>query len=917
MTERSIFIAALEFDDSTEQAAYVAEACGSDAGLRRRVEKLLRSHGEVGNFMEQPANPEAPGPTSSQSAIRNLQSEIVESPGAIIGRYKLLEQIGEGGMGVVFMAEQLEPVRRKVALKIVKPGMDSRQVIARFEAERQALALMEHPNIAKVLDAGTTGEPSRVSDRVSGDGEPRRLTPLGSPRPYFVMELVKGVPITQFCDENHLSPRQRLELFVVVCQAVQHAHQKGIIHRDLKPSNIMVALYDSQPVPKIIDFGVAKALHERLTERTMFTGYGQIVGTFEYMSPEQAQLNALDIDTRSDTYALGVLLYELLTGTTPIEKKRLRRTPFDEVLRIIREEEPPKPSTRLSQTRSAPRGVPREQSDLTSTLRALRFEELDWIVMKALDKDRSRRYDSASSLALDIQRYLRDEPVEACPPTVRYRLRKFASKHKKLLATAAAFAALLLIAGVVSVWQAVRATLAYDAARSAEEQIRLERDRAVAAEKEAKVAAAQTLAINDFLKNQLLVVARPKGEAGGLGKDVTMKEALDEAAPKIDKVFADQPVLAADVHFTFGQTYAFLGRYAEARRHYEMSLELRREVLGPEHRDTLCVENALASNFLAQGQRVEALALCQRTLEARLRVLGTDHRETLQSQNILGLVFRAEGKFEEAEKLFRKTLETQLRILGEEDDDTLASQNNLAAVLRAGRRFEEAEDLFRKTLKVRQRLYGPDHPETLATHTNLGVLLTNLGRHAEAEAIFRQVSSAMEVVHGPDHSHTLAAMRSLGLSLRDQNQWSAAAEVLREVLARRRKALPKDDRKLGEAMADLGRVLLSDGKPQEAEPLFREALATHQRALSEGHWQIALDQGQLGATLIVLQNYDEAELLLLASYRDLKAQEPSVHSSVKTWIPYVHQRLVELYDAWGKPDQAAEWRKKLEAAGKE
>jgi tetratricopeptide (TPR) repeat protein len=345
----------------------------------------------------------------------------------MIGPYKLLQQIGEGGMGTVFMAEQTAPVQRKVALKIIKPGMDSRQVIARFEAERQALALMEHPHIAKVFDAGTTG----------------------AGRPFFVMELVKGVPITRYCDGHRLTPKERLELFVPVCQAVQHAHLKGVIHRDLKPSNVLVAEYDDKPVPKVIDFGVAKAAGPKLTERTMFTELGQLVGTLEYMSPEQAKLNALDIDTRSDIYALGVLLYELLTGTTPVEKNRLHEAAFDEMLRIIREEEPQKPSTRLSSTEELPsiaanRGL--EPNKLSGLIRG----ELDWIVMKALEKDRNRRYETASSLAMDVQRYLADEPVQACPPSVGYRVRKFVRRNKRSLSMAAIVAgALLALVGAV------------------------------------------------------------------------------------------------------------------------------------------------------------------------------------------------------------------------------------------------------------------------------------------------------------------------------------------------------------------------------------------------------------------------------------------------------------------------------------
>jgi tetratricopeptide (TPR) repeat protein len=389
---------------------------------------------------------------------------LTEGAGQAIGRYKLLERIGEGGFGVVYMAEQHQPIRRKVALKIIKPGMDTRQVISRFEAERQALSLMDHPNIAKVLDAGAAE----------------------SGRPYFVMELVKGQPITQYCDEKHLTPRQRLELLLPVCQAIQHAHQKGIIHRDIKPSNVLVAEYDELPVPKVIDFGVAKAISQPLTEKTMFTGFGQVVGTLEYMSPEQAKVNQLDIDTRSDIYSLGVLMYELLTGSTPFDKQRLRSAAWDEMLRIIREEEPPKPSTKLSSDECLPSIAANRSMEPARLSRTIRGE-LDWVVMKALEKDRTRRYETANGLARDIERFLADQPVEACPPSAAYRFRKFSRRNRVALATVALVAASLVLGTMVSTWQAVRATRAEGLAEErlvAEARSRTEADTARAAEAE-------------------------------------------------------------------------------------------------------------------------------------------------------------------------------------------------------------------------------------------------------------------------------------------------------------------------------------------------------------------------------------------------------------------------------------------------
>jgi serine/threonine protein kinase len=515
MSEDDIVAHALARATPAEQAAYLAEACGPDVELRRRVEQRLQAHAAAG-----------PGGTSEYRPAG--QEPNADGPGTVIGPYKLLQPVGEGGMGVVYMAEQERPVYRRVALKVIKPGMDSKQVVARFEAERQALAMMDHLNIARVLDAGTTA----------------------AGRPYFVMELVKGVPITKFCDDNHLSLQERLELFVPVCQAVQHAHQKGIIHRDLKPSNILVTLYDGKPVPKVIDFGVAKALHTRLTERTMFTEFGAAVGTFEYMSPEQAEMSGLDVDTRSDIYSLGVLLYELLTGTTPFERKRLRSAPLAEVVRIIREEEPPRPSTRLSQSGTTLAAIAAARKTEPAKLTKLVRGELDWIVMKALEKDRGRRYETANAFARDFQRYLTDEPVEACPPSAGYRLRKLVRKYKRAFITAAAFALLLAVAAVVSTVLMVRATVA-------EQRVTEERDKAVAAEKKAIEEKERADAINDFLLKDLLAQASTEQQARPEVKvdpNITMRTLLDRASERVGQKFAKQPLVEAAIRLTLGQT---------------------------------------------------------------------------------------------------------------------------------------------------------------------------------------------------------------------------------------------------------------------------------------------------------------------------------------------------------------------------
>ena len=464
---KSIFGQALEQPSPAERAAFLDRACGPNAAVRAEVEGLLAAIDQAGGFLRQPAA------GFSQTLAH---APLTEPPGTQIGPYKLREQIGEGGFGVVYVAEQEKPVRRKVALKIIKPGMDTKDVIARFEAERQALALMDHPNVARVLDAGATDHG----------------------RPYFVMELVQGVTITEFCDKNSLSTRERLELFADVCRAVQHAHQKGIIHRDLKPSNIMVTLHDGKPVAKVIDFGVSKALRQQLTEKSIYTAYGQMIGTPSYMSPEQAEMSGLGIDTRSDIYSLGVLLYELLTGKTPLDAKRLRASAYAEILRIIREEEPQRPSLKISTLGAEATIIAQHRHTDPKHLRRELTGELDWIVMKCLEKDRARRYESASALARDIERHLHDEPVEACPPSAGYRLRKFARKHRGALATATAFAALLMLGAAISTWQAVRATVAERKAR--DERDVAQRERAIAA------------AVNDFLRNDLLAQSDPSAD---------------------------------------------------------------------------------------------------------------------------------------------------------------------------------------------------------------------------------------------------------------------------------------------------------------------------------------------------------------------------------------------------------------------
>ena len=516
-------------NSAAERAAYLNDACRGDASLRARVEKLLRAHDQVGAFLETPALP-APG-------VAAVQSEpLTEKPGDRIGPYKLLQQIGEGGCGVVYMAEQEQPIHRRVAVKIIKAGMDTRAVIARFEAERQALALMDHPNIARVLDAEATE----------------------TGRPYFVMELVRGIKITEYCDQNKLSTSQRLELFVQVCHALQHAHQKGIIHRDVKPSNILVTMHDGAPMPKVIDFGIAKATGQRLTDKTLFTAFEQFIGTPAYMSPEQAQMSTQDVDTRSDIYALGVLLYELLTGHTPFDQEELVAAGLDEMRRIIREQQPQRPSTRLSTLAAADQTTVAQcrQSEHPQLIHLVRGD-LDWIVMRCLEKDRTRRYATANSLAEDVLRHLRSEPVTARPPSRLYQFQKMVQRNKAGFAAAALVTAALVLGLGFALWALAKERVA--------------RRQALAAEHKAQAEAGKSQQVARFLKDMLHGV----GPSAALGRDTTMlREILDKTAERVGKDLKGQPEVEAELRTTLGDVYQALGKYAQAEGMYRNALAL-------------------------------------------------------------------------------------------------------------------------------------------------------------------------------------------------------------------------------------------------------------------------------------------------------------------------------------------------------
>jgi serine/threonine protein kinase/tetratricopeptide (TPR) repeat protein len=849
--EKSIFLKAIEISSAEDRASYLDAACGDDPALRGRIEALLRAHERSLGLLDAP---EAPGPTADLGPVR-------EGPGTVIGPYKLLEPIGEGGMGVVYMAEQTQAVRRKVALKIIKPGMDTRQVIARFEAERQALALMDHPHIARVLDAGATD----------------------SGRPYFAMELVRGLPVTEYCDRHRLAIADRLELFVQVCQAVQHAHQKGIIHRDLKPTNVLVTRIDGAAVPKVIDFGVAKAIGQQLTEKTLFTGFAQLIGTPLYMSPEQAEFSGVDVDTRSDIYSLGVLLYELLTGTTPFDRETFRTAAYDEIRRIIREEEPPRPSTRilLPSRRGRRDGVPltepeaaastvsaNRQSDPWRLRKSLRGE-LDWIVMKCLEKDRNRRYETANGLAADLRRYLDHEPVEAGPPSSWYRLRKFARRNRALLATTGLVAVALVAGTTVSLWQALRATDAERvASRRLSEVIQANatttralaettraKATAEAAEKAARLEAAKATAINEFLTEDLLIQAEPSNNA--VEDRVTLLEILDRAADKAGERFADQPEIQDAVRATIAETYHGLASWEKAERQWRAVLESTRR-LHPGSAGMFQAQSELAHILGHRGQVNEALALAKPASDGLARVLGPDHVATLHSRSHLALAYREVGRIDEAVALDEATLKLREAKLGPDHLDTLHSRTSLAlAYLKAGR-TAEAVALLEPTLKLTESRLGPDHPDTLTDRDSLASAYHAAGRTNDAVKIHEATLKLMESRLGPDHADTFHSRNNLAEGYREAGRIDDAIRMHEATLKWREAKLGPDHPHTLISRSNLALAYKAAGRIDEAVALVEATLKLREAKLGPSHPDTLKSRHNLATAYLAAHRTDDA-----------------------------------------------------------
>jgi serine/threonine protein kinase/tetratricopeptide (TPR) repeat protein len=917
--DAAIFTEALKLPVG-ERVAYLELACEGDVQLRRKVEILLEISTQMGDFLEI-----SPRETSIAATP---ETSVGEKPGDHIGRFKLLQQIGEGGCGVVFMAEQEEPVRRQVALKIIKPGMDSKTVIARFEAERQALALMDHPNIAKIFEAGAT---------TSG-------------RPYFVMELVRGIKITEYCDQHSLITQERLRLFIQVCQAVQHAHQKGIIHRDIKPSNILVTTtLEGAALPVVIDFGIAKATtNQRLTDKTLFTAFEMLIGTPAYMSPEQAALKGADVDTRTDIYSLGVLLYELVAGSTPFDTSELMASGLDEIRRVIREQEPVRPSTRLSKLdiNALTTLAQHRKSEPPILIRAVRGD-LDWIAMKALEKDRTRRYETANGLAADVQRYLGGEPISARPPSKVYKFQK-AVLRNKLLFTGVGVIALLLVVGLILV----------SASLAKERRSRHEADMAARAA-ETEKANAQTEAIKSgqvtkFLQDMLQSV----GPAAARGRDTTMlREVLDQTADRVGREMTNQPAVEAELRNLIGTLYFQIGRYDRAEEMHRAALAARRKLFGRNSSETADSLNNLGLTLMAERKLPEAEAIYGQALAIRRRIFGEENAQTVTSLNDLSAVYRDEGRLVEAEPLARQALAIREKLFGKNRLEVADSLRNVSVILGDGGKWSESEMMAREVLAIRTKLLGPEHPwvasalndvawaagaqgkldeaETLerealamrrkllpeehpevANSLNLiGDTMRKQGNLSQAYSVLNAALSIQRKLLGDENSATLGTMKSMGLTLESENKWPEAEALFREALASWRKRAGEEDPQTLFALRDLASAFQGQGKWSEAEVLHREALNVWRKRGGDEDPEALYTMHMLGLALQAEKKWPEA----IAIHREALDLWRKRISADDPQTLYATRNLAEALEGAGRWPEAealhretlAQWRKRL------
>ncbi len=754
-------------------------------------------------------------------ATRRLPEGHAES--RRIGAYVLREKIGEGGMGEVWLAEQQEPIQRQVALKLIKPGMDTAQVVARFEAERQALAMMDHPAIAKIYDAAATPEG----------------------RPYFVMEYVRGVPITEHCDRHMLSSHQRLLLFTQVCEGVQHAHQKAVIHRDLKPSNVLVTIQDNEPHPKIIDFGVAKATGQRLTDRTMHTQLGTMIGTPAYMSPEQAEMTGQDVDTRTDVYSLGVLLYELLVGTTPFDRHDLVKLGYEAMVRKLREEEPLKPSTRLSTLNDESKQMARKRQTEPGALKRELAGDLDWITMKALEKDRTRRYGSPAELADDIRRHLNDQPVEAGSPGTVYRARKFVRRHRAAVA-AVALLGFALVVGIAGLAIGLQRAIAAE-------------KRALAAETNARQEAETSQRIATFL-TEMFQFSNPSDAES---RDVTARELLDAGADRIREDLTDTPLVRASLMGTIGEVYTNLGEYDAAESLLRDALSVREEELGPEAVEVADSVNKVAV-FLAQtGRLADAKPLFARALEIREEQLGPNDLNVAQSLNNLAIAVRRLGDHDAAIPLTERALAIRERV---QPESALVadSSTNLGNIYFEVGRSEDARRMYERALAIQEAVNGPRHADVGSALVNLGNVETWVGEHANARASYERALDVWSETLDPDHPLVGYGLTNLAELLAEMGEWEAARGKYTEALSFRERTLGPDHLDLTYPLNGLAHVLLRLDEPERSLELFDRAKTLRQEALGKDHPEM----------LVILDEYADAlsELGHDATAKNIRAQ---------------------------------------------
>jgi serine/threonine protein kinase len=815
-----------------QRALFLGDVCSSDAALRAEVESLLLADDGIrSSFLQSsPLADDLRDGANGAGSPPPLQAGQMFAP-----HLQLIRRLGEGGMGQVWLAEQTSPVRRLVALKLIKAGMYDEAVVQRFQSERQSLAIMDHPAIAKVFDAGTT--------------------PQG--QPYFVMEYVSGLPITEYCDQKKLKIADRLELFVHVCEGVQHAHQKAIIHRDLKPANILVAEVDGKPVPRIIDFGLAKAITPQVEGESIFTQIGHFLGTPGYMSPEQADPGfrdgAQDIDTRTDVYSLGIVLYVLLAGLQPFETRQEQKQPLDELLRKLREEEPPRPSAKVSADRDSSATTANARGTEPRQLVSLLRGDLDWITMKALEKDRARRYGAPSELAADIRRYLNHEPVEARPASAGYRLRKYARRHRIAVAGVTALLLLLAAFSMLQAFQLRRITRERDRATR-------ERDRATR--------------ITDFM-TAMFKVSDP---SEARGNSVTAREILDKAANDMQNGLAKDPEVQSQMTQVMASTYTNLGLYPRAHELAKRALDARLSLLGPDDPKTLESMAQLGWILNREGHYVEAEKMERQALDGERRILGLEDPLTLETMANMAYVVQGPGDFGEGEKFAREAIEVGTRRLGPESPQVLQSMNCLGVALWNQGRYAEAEREWRQLFDIERRVLGPDHPESLRAMGNLALSIQSQGRLAEGEQIYRETLAAEQRVLGPDHPLTVSTMFNLSGVLSNEGRYADAEKLGRQALTIELRVLGPENPYTLLCKANLADVLFKEGHVQEAEKFQREVLESMVRTLGPEHPGSLQTRTNLASTLIAEGHYADAEKMARQAFevglRTLGPQHP-------------------------------------------